>query len=92
MHIKKYLIITNIKDNNIINAGYILTSNTGNYYQFKAPENNYILSTPILTSNSNILIDQGNQTINGNILLSDTRGLDTINGTNTILNIGNKYA
>ena len=78
----------NIKYNSNNEAGYIRTSNIGSSYNIKAPDNNYILSTPILTSNSNILIDQGNQTINGNILLSDTRGLDTINGTNTILNIG----
>jgi hypothetical protein len=46
-----------IKDNNIEDLGYILTSNTGNYFTLKAPENNYILSTPILTSNSNFIIN-----------------------------------
>ena len=77
-----------IKYNTNENAGYILTSNTGNYYNIKAPDNNYILSTPILTINSNILINQSDQTINnGNILLTSNKGIDNID-INSTLNIG----
>jgi hypothetical protein len=46
-----------IKDNNDDNKGYILTSSTGNYFVLKAPENDYILSTPLLFINSNVIID-----------------------------------
>ena len=87
-----------IKDGNLIsdittlqNYGYILVSSTGNFYNIKAPENSYYLSTPILTTNSNILIDQGDQTINGNLLLTNNKIIDnTVQPFNiqNILNIG----
>lgn len=79
----------NFSDNNVLNAGYILTGDLGNNYIFKAPENNYILSTPILTIDSQTLINQGNSSIiNGDILFSDGKGIDTINIGSDILNIG----
>jgi hypothetical protein len=49
-----------LNPSSLLTSGYILISNTGNFYNIKAPENNYILSTPILYKNSNILIDEGN--------------------------------
>jgi len=68
-------------------AGYMIVSNTGNYYEIKAPENDYILSTPILNTNSNFLISEGKQYINGTLLVSTSNGLDN-NISGGILNIG----
>jgi len=93
----------NFTDNNIANAGYLLTGDLGNNFMFKAPENNYILYTPIITQNSTLLIDKGNSIINnGNILFSDNYGIDTNNiGSDNLLigynnayeiNIGNYYS
>ena len=79
----------NFRDNDILDAGYILTGDLGNNYIFKAPENNYVLSTPILTANSNILINIGNSSIiNGNILFDDVHGIDNKNIGSDILTIG----
>lgn len=67
-----------IRDNNIDNQGYIETSSLGTSWTLKAPENNFILSTPILTQNETIAtLTQ----INGR--LSDT-GSDTLNGDLTV--------
>ena len=79
----------NFRDNNILDAGYILTGDLGNNFIFKAPENNYVLSSPILTGNSNILINKGNSSIiNGNILFDDVHGIDNKNIGSDILTIG----
>lgn len=43
-----------IRDNNIDNQAYIQTSSTGDFYNIKAPENNFILNTPVLTQNETI--------------------------------------
>ena len=79
----------NFRDNDILDAGYILTGDLGNNYIFKAPENNYVLSTPILTANSNILINKGNSSIiNGNILFDNNHGIDNKNIGSDNLTIG----
>lgn len=57
-----------IRDSSINNQGFIQTNNLANSFEFKAPENGFILSTPILTANSGVIINQGSQIINGALL------------------------
>lgn len=69
-----------IRDNNIDNQGYIQVSSLGSFYDIKAPENGYVLSTPILTRPDTVatvleIQDEyvkliGDQTITGNIDIS----------------------
>ena len=61
-----------IRDNNNDDQAYIKTSTNGDYWMFKAPENNnYVLSSPILTQNEEIALKSktvdltSNQTISG---------------------------
>lgn len=56
----------NFRDNNVDNQAYIIVGGLGQNYNLKAPENNFILSTPILTQNSTVLCSNGDQAINGN--------------------------
>jgi ethanolamine utilization microcompartment shell protein EutS/uncharacterized SAM-dependent methyltransferase len=51
-----------IRDNNSDTQGYINVSNLGSGFELKAPENNFILATPILASNSTVaVIDASDQ-------------------------------
>lgn len=43
-----------IRDNNNDNQAYIKVSSLGTIYEIKAPENSFVLSTPILTQNETI--------------------------------------
>ena len=74
-----------IRDDEIDDKGYLFVSNEGNNWKLKAPQNNFILSTPILTTDSNVLINNfSTQTINGNLNISGN-----INAGNISSNIGN---
>ncbi|MFY7885620.1 MAG: beta strand repeat-containing protein [Dolichospermum sp.] len=55
----------NIRDNSVDNTGYITTSGTGNFFTLKAPENSFVLSTPVLTANSTTVTTTESQTIGG---------------------------
>ena len=59
-------------------AGFIRQNLQGNAYQFKNTENANVLNTPILSTNSTVLINQGNQIINGSL------GTTGISATNII--------
>ena len=78
-------------------AGYMKVSNDGQYYNFKAPENNYILTMPTLTSNSNIVATTENQSISGNKIFNSissfTAGLTAsgITATNLIVSSGSTF-
>jgi hypothetical protein len=54
-----------IRDNNIDNQGYITVGGSGNNFTLKAPENGFILSTPVLTGNTTIVSTGEAQTISG---------------------------
>jgi hypothetical protein len=58
-----------IRDNNSDSQAYIKTSGLGSSYVIKAPENSYVLSTPILTDNSDIIINNGIQTFNSSVVI-----------------------
>jgi hypothetical protein len=47
-----------IRDNNTDGQAYIKTSSLGTSWELKAPENNFILSTPILTANETLITTQ----------------------------------
>jgi hypothetical protein len=55
----------NIGDNGITACGYILQSAGSDYFRFKASQNNNVLSTPILTQDSDVIISSGSQNIGG---------------------------
>jgi len=73
----------NIRDNSVDNQGYITVSNSGNFFNLKAPENNFVLSTPSLTANSSVVTTTENQTIGGVKTFSTSPIIDVSGGAVT---------
>jgi hypothetical protein len=73
-----------IRDDNNDEDSYLKVSSTGTYFDFKAPENNFILSTPILTQNDTIVIDSQL----GTIAIQDSHNVDISGGSITNINSG----
>jgi hypothetical protein len=82
----------NVNNVRIPNAGFIHSSNDSTFYQLKAPQNEFILSTPNLIMNSLTLINNGvDQNINTNFLFKNGLGIDSqIENNESVLKIGEK--
>ena len=79
-----------IRDNNIDNQGYMTVSGTGNSFTFKAPENGFVLSTPVLTGNTTVVTTGESQTITGTKTFSGTVNLNSLIASKLLLTDGSK--
>lgn len=53
-----------IHDNNIDEQGFFRTTSLGNAFEFKAPENSFILNTPVLNSNETLIVNSDGRLTN----------------------------